>query len=118
MTITRKGCTRIVILWRGYAVKLPNFADGWKLFLKGLLANMQEAAFSKAGWPELCPVLLGVPGGWLLVMRRARPLTREEFDSLDLEAWVDRGDYVVPAEIKMDSFGYIGSQLVAVDYGN
>jgi hypothetical protein len=51
-------------------------------------------------------------------MRRARELTRLEFDQIDLEQWLDRGDYMIPAEPKMDSFGWIGEQLVAVDYGN
>jgi len=80
---------------------------------------MQERKFSRTGWPELCPVLFSLPGGWLLVMRRARELTREEFDSLDLSAFVNQNsNYVVPAELKMDSFGWIGTQLVAVDYGD
>jgi hypothetical protein len=36
-----------------------------------LLANMQERDLSKLGWPELCPVVFAVPGGRLVVMRRA-----------------------------------------------
>jgi hypothetical protein len=38
------------------AYKLPSFYS-WKHFLLGLLANMQEAEFSRTGRPELCPVL-------------------------------------------------------------
>lgn len=90
----------------------------WRLFLHGLLANMQEAKFSKTGWPELCPVLFAFPGGFLIVMRRARPLTRSEFDSLDLERWIEKEAYTIPAEPKMDSFGWLDGRLVAVDYGS
>lgn len=113
-----RGSTRTVFLLGALAIKLPSVVE-WRLFLLGLLANMQERKFSRTGWPELCPVLFSLPGGWLLVMRRARELTREEFDSLDLSAFVNQNsNYVVPAELKMDSFGWIGTQLVAVDYGD
>jgi hypothetical protein len=111
------GTTRIVVLFRAHAFKFPRFT-AWRLFLHGLLANMQEARFSRAGYPELCPVSWSIWGGFLVVMRRAQPLTRSEFDSLDLEKWVDRGDYIIPAEPKMDSFGYLEGKLVAVDYGS
>jgi len=90
----------------------------WRLFLLGLLANMQERMFSKCKWPELCPVLFSVPGGWFLIMRRAKPLTRVEFDNLDLERWIKKENYTIPAEIKMDSFGWVDGKLVAVDYGS
>lgn len=112
-----QGVTRHVLLVGSVAIKVPRVSE-WRLFLLGLLANMQEAIFSKTRWPELCPVLWHVPGGWLVVMRRARVLTDDEFAALDLESWVDRGDYVIPAEVKPDSFGYLDGQLVAVDYGN
>lgn len=113
----RYGTTRTVILVRDWAFKIPSFVE-WRLFLHGLLANMQERKFARTGWPELCPVLWSLPGGWLVVMRRARPLTRAEFDDLDCEAWLNKADYCVPAEAKMDSFGWLGDKLVVVDYGN
>lgn len=111
------GCTRRVLLLGRYAVKVPAMTE-WRLFLLGLLANMQEALFSKAGWPELCPVVWSLPGGFLVVMRRARELTDDEFLALDLEQWVKRDEYVVPVEIKSDSFGILDGRLVAIDYGN
>lgn len=128
-SLTHKNCrleygvTRRVLLVGPWALKVPAVTE-WRLFLLGLLANMQETLWSKTGWPELCPVLWSVPGGFLVVMRRARILTEDEFLALDMESWVDRGDYIVPAEIKSDSFGYldeadfVNCQLVAVDYGN
>ena len=112
-----RGTTRNVILIGSAAIKIPSFIE-WRLFLLVLLANMQERQFWKARWPELCPVVFSLPGGWLNIMKRAKPLTREEFERLDLESWVDRDDYVVPAEIKMDSFGWLDGRLVTIDYGN
>lgn len=118
MTLNRMGCTRIVFLIGAWAVKVPNVCYGWRLFLIGLLANMQERTFSKAGWPELCPVLWSIPGGWLVVMPRARPLTDDEFLALDYDAFTDKPEYVVPVEDKADSFGWLGDRIVALDYGS
>lgn len=113
------GCTREVFLVGPWAIKIPQFRYEWRHFLQGLLANMQEVQWwTNFPQPQLCPVLWGLPGGWLIIMKRAQPLTRDQFDSIDLKAWCDRGDWIVPAEIKLDSFGWIGDQLVAVDYGS
>lgn len=114
------GVTRKVLLIGDWAIKVPNF-DEWRLFLLGLLANMQEAAFSRAGWPELCPVLFSLPGGWLIVMRRARVLTDVEWTDMDEKfkrGFMQNSEYTVPAELKSDSFGWLNGRLVAVDYGN
>lgn len=112
-----RGTTRVVFLIGRFAVKVPAVSE-WRLFLLGLLANMQEVQWSAAGFPELCPVMWSIPGGVCLVMQRARTLTEAEFNALDIKSWLDRGDYVVPAELKPDSFGYLDGRLVAVDYGN
>jgi hypothetical protein len=60
--------------------------------LYGLLAKMQERAFSKTGWPELCPVKFYIPGGFLVVMPYARPLTFEEWRAFNYRDFVSRGD--------------------------
>lgn len=112
------GTTRtVVLLWR-WALKFPSTVE-WRLFLQGLLANMQETKFSEMKMPELCPVLWSLPGGFLVVMPRVKILSREEFDETDLETFVknEGGSCVLPAEIKMDSFGWLNGCLVAVDYG-
>lgn len=114
------GVTRKVLLIGNWAIKVPNF-DEWRTLLLGLLANMQEKTFSAMGEPDLCPVLFSLPGGWMIVMRRARVLTDEEFalwEEWDRRAWLDRGDWLIPAELKSDSFGYLDGRLVVVDYGN
>lgn len=113
--IAMLGATRAVLLVGDAAIKVPRMTT-WRTFLNGLLANMQEREFSRAGWPELCPVLFSIPGGWLVVMRRAAPLTDAEWCTVHPE-WAERGEYVVPVELKRDSFGVLGGRIVAIDYG-
>lgn len=119
--VVRTGATRIVFLVGTYAVKIPNVCNGWKLFLLGLLANMQEATFSSMGWRTLCPVLWSLPGGWLVVMPRVRVMTREEFDTWDYEAWAAREAADMPNEfldVKPENFGWWRGRLVVLDYGS
>lgn len=114
------GTTRTVLLLGRYALKFPAMVE-WRLFLLGLLANMQERTFSRTGWPELCPVLFSLPGGWMVIMQRARVLTDEEWlklDSQEVHDFINKQDYIVPVELKSDSFGWLNGKLVAVDYGN
>ncbi len=111
------GTTRAVFLTRRLAFKVPT-PSHWQNFLLGLLGNMQERQFSTAGWPELCPVLFSLPGGFLVVMARAEPLTDLEWSMLEYERYVDREDYRVPVENKRSSFGVYRGKIVAIDYGN
>lgn len=122
MKILRTGCTRIVIVTKRFAFKLPNFLDGWSMFLRGLLANLEEAGWSKMLWKNensmgLCPVVFSLKGGFLIVMRKARILTWEEFCEFDYETFT-RTKAPIPVEQKADSFGWLDGEIVAVDYGN
>lgn len=110
-----QGATRVVICAGPYAFKLPTPLSGWRNFLFGLLGNMQERAFSVLD--GCCPVVASIPGGWLLVARRARVMTEDEFGAFDVEKFCEREGYIIPAEHKSDSFGYINGAVVAVDYG-
>jgi hypothetical protein len=130
----RNGVTREVLLTTRYAIKLPKLTGGWSFFLRGLLANMQERRCGAARWPELCPVVCSMPGGWILVMRRTEPLTDErwkefrreligdEIDATDyrrgfIKPWNDESaTYVVPVDVRRDSFGLLDGSIVAVDY--
>lgn len=109
------GTTRIVILWGKIALKLPNVRR-WRLFLHGLLANLQERTFGTL--EGCCPVLCSDPLGFALVMRRARPLSDEEWAAFDYEGFIHRQSHRVPAENKRDSFGWLDGEIVAVDYGS
>lgn len=124
----RTGVTRDVFLVGSLAFKLPKLTYGWKCFLQGLLANMQERQFAATGWPEFCPIRFSIPGGWLVVMSRARPLTAAELATAPIEMkpfahgavpWLTLdADYIIPVECKEDSFGVFEGRIVAVDYGN
>lgn len=120
-----RGLTREVILTRRYAIKVPKLSRGWKLFRHGLRSNAQERDFARLGWKELCPVVFSLPGGWLIVMRRARPLTDAEWEAFDAAAF--RGgspahelgqERRIPVELKKHSFGVLDGRIVAVDYGS
>ena len=121
--INRQGCSRIVIVTRNSAWKIPAIYDSanhwsWKAFCQGMLANMQEVVFSKAGWPELCPVTFKLPLGLLVVMPRVEVMTSEEFAEWDVDNFVEKEDYCVPAEKKYNSFGWLNGRPVCIDYGN
>ena len=116
VTVDLTGCTRHVLLVGPWAIKVPALWS-WKLFLCGLLANMQERQFSACGWSELCPVTFSIPGGWMLVMQRATVMTEAEFVNFDVKAFCERKDGVVPAEHKASSFGWLDGRVVALDYG-
>lgn len=100
-----------------YAFKLPR-RTSWRSFLQGLLANMQEAEFATTGWPQLCPVLFSLPGGFLVVMPRVREMSEADWDAFDAGEFLDKPDYHVPAEYKRDSFGWLNGRIVAIDYGS
>lgn len=112
-----KGATRWVFLTKRYAIKIPSLSS-WGLFLTGLLANIQECVFSKVKWPELCPVIWSIRGGWLVVMPRTVPISDEIWESFDYELFTDHPDYVVPVENKRSSFGWLNGHIVATDYGS
>lgn len=124
------GCTRSVILIGTYAVKIPRLNYGWTQFIKGLLGNMQEVHYSKMKDKRICPVLFAIPGGFLLVMPRCKELSEVEFTNINInDYWKQHlkninektmycGDFVVPVEHKIDSFGIINNNIVAIDYGS
>lgn len=115
------GCTRTVLSIGNYSFKFPSIIE-YRLFLLGLLANMQESLFSKyeAIQDKLCPVVFSIPGGFLVVMKRATVLTDEEFLELydDLDKFIENDDLWIPMEKKSDSFGWLDGKLVSIDYGN
>lgn len=120
------GVTRTVILTKRWAIKLPCLVYGWKFFLYGFLANMQEAAWSGID-ERLCPVRIALPGGLLVVMPRCERLTDEEFIAEVIPHWGQQVDsetglplptsVLFPVEMKTCSFGRLNGRIVAVDYG-
>ena len=112
------GVTRTVILTRRWAIKLPCLVYGWKYFLYGFLANMQEREWS--GYDErLCPVRWAAPLGVLIIMPRCEPVIDSGLLDEEIHNWANCGTDkdLLPVELKSDSFGRLNGRLVAVDYG-
>ena len=136
------GVTRDTFLIGELAFKLPKLTGGWKCFLQGLLANMQERAF--AGYSnKLCPVYYANQFGLLVIMQRAEIITQTDFENIMLTCtpadkqhfsdkeglrllyrdtsrfmMKDSQGNILPGEFKRDSFGRINGELVLVDFGN
>jgi hypothetical protein len=111
--LVRTGRNRWVILTRRWAIKVPR-PTSWRDFLFGLINNMNEAAWSRAGTGR-CPVALAAPGGFAIVMPRLRILDEVGFEGMDVAAFNAR--HGLRAEAKPDSFGWHNGEIVAVDYG-
>jgi hypothetical protein len=116
----RAGAMREVFLVGRWAVKLPKITRGWRQFLRGLLSNMEEREFSAKGYPEFCPVVLSLPGGWLVVMRRTKPLTDEFLATFDMLGFLmpEDGRLFPEVEPKGDSLGMLDGRVVIIDYGS
>lgn len=100
-----------------WALKFPS-CSSWRRFVHGMLANDQERQFSAMGDPRLCPVVLGLPLGLLVVMPRAAPLSATSDDPPGLAEYLVRLEFGdLPVEPKASSFGHVGGRVVAVDYG-
>lgn len=110
----------MVVFAFGLAFKIPSVFE-WRLFLHGLIGNMQERTFSGFCPDKLCPLLFSLPGGFLNVMPECKPLSSEfyldEFDFDDFCACDEGADVSGIVEDKRDSFGVLGNRIVAVDYG-
>ncbi len=107
------GVMRIVLLVGPYAIKFPSPRYGWVMFLRGLLSDMSE---TRQGKPAcrcyyLCPVLFSVPGGWMIVMRRAQPLP----DGMWHEGLLPNPPRNL--DDKAENFGLLDGTVVLLDYG-
>jgi len=114
----RDGVMREVFLVGRWAIKIPKLTRGWRNFLRGLLASIHEREMSTLGWPELCPIVFALPGGWMVIMRRAEPLSDEDFADIDLDRiFMPEDGRVIPGEPKGSSLGRFKGRIVVVDYG-
>lgn len=126
------GCSRWVILTERYAIKFPNFRYRYPAILWGLLHNLSESSWwaaSTGAYDDdrsvrpyqrlLCPVVYRAPLGVVIVMRRAQVLDRR-WECPVVFRWLnDRftaADVSCPAELKVESFGILDGEIVAIDY--
>jgi hypothetical protein len=112
------GSTRLVLGLGPYAIKIAKEERGRR-------CNRFEAALWKRTTEErrkmLCPILATIPFGFVLVMKRATPISEEEKDRLISTDGFPDWDYVppdetAPFEYKASDWGRFEGRLVALDY--
>ena len=118
----QQGATRYVLVTKRWVFKFPRWSDesrnrgrvksGWELFLRGLLANMQERLFWTTKDERLCPVVFYIWGGWLVVMPRCEWPVPEEQQPPD-EHWDG-----LPYDPNPTNVGRYQGRLVLIDYGS
>lgn len=110
------GTTRLVILVGKYAIKVPR-PKWWKSFLKGIIANLDESLWYKNSpldWKlKMAPVIGCYLKGFILIMRRAEPLTLEQYGSISIKDY-----YLIPMDNKIQNFGIYKGNIVLVDYAD
>jgi hypothetical protein len=109
------GSTRIVFCIGPFAIKIPK-PRNWKIFLRGLLANMDEIMWYRNSPADLklkmCPPIFCL-GGWILISKRARCLVLSEWYSINPEEF-----YPIPVDFKIENFGVYNGRIVLVDYAD
>jgi len=116
-----KGATRTVLVFKQIVIKIPTFLS-WRLFLNGLLANMQEKLFSGVD-DCLCPVVYANNFGFVLMMKKASiiPLrvNHSAFCSyLENRYKNNNMKEFILSDLKPSNWGILEGKLVKVDYGN
>ena len=119
------GASRLVLLAGSLAIKFPcikreSVLSRWGQVRQGRNCNRAERAAWRAGkFPHLCPILCADRFGWIVVMRRAAPMSAAEFD-----AWFHSDDWPhipfepTPYELKSEDAGRLPcGRLVMIDYG-
>lgn len=120
MKVNRKGVTRVIIELDTVVIKIPK-PWIWNHFLRGILANINErrtweynsGKYEKGISHLLCPVLWTSWGGWILVMRRAVPLSREDWDVVTISEHVK----YFPGDDTLSNYGWLNARPVKFDYG-
>lgn len=123
MKINFKGVTRIVIVFKTVVVKMPK-PFVWNHFLRGVLGNIEEARTWKwnSGKYErglshlLCPVVWVSWGGWILIMKKARTLTEDEWFVTDYSVEEHLREFAGDDSIR--NYGYYQGRLVKIDYAD
>lgn len=110
MELVTTGRNRVVVVTRRWAFKLPS-TRCWRDFLFGLLNNMNEAAWHREHH-GYCPVAWAAPLGLLIIMPRVDILSDTDFCYLD-----ELLPQLPGVERKASSWGWLGEQPVAIDFG-
>ena len=120
---TKIGATRIVFIFNKIVIKIPNIKE-YRLFLHGILANMQEYTFYKRSKREdLAKVYFISPLGLFIIMRKAKVFCNKVNHLNFLNMIEDKykndvmKDFML-SDCKVTNWGIINKKLVKIDYGN
>ena len=121
----RCGASRLAFLIGRIAIKVPcikhvSVLTRWGQVRQGRNCNLAEhAAWVEQKFPHLCPILWADRFGWIVVMKRAAPMSAAEFDD-----WFHSSDWPhvpfepVPYELSEKDAGCLPcGRQVMIDYG-
>ena len=108
MFINKQGSTRVVFVFKKIVIKIPSFVE-YKLFLYGLLANVQEYTFSKMNRRDLGKVYFVSRFGLINIMKK--------YKVLDWNDWEYRKQEIVRIYEKDDMKEFMLSDLKPQNWG-
>lgn len=111
----RRGVTRIVLVTKKYAIKVPRLYDckghkAWS-FVRGWAANMSEWDWTNYEGAEVCPVIKSYFGSLINVYPKCRVATEEE-----AELNYPKMRFKTPSDTKASNFGWYKGKFVWLDY--
>jgi len=118
------GITRTVFIFNKFVIKIPTFKQ-YNLFLRGLLANLNEKSFSGIH-SDLARVYWCCGLGFLLIMERAEVIDNDGgkwgscwhfIKMLEEKYKDDKLKSFLLSDCKPSNWGLIGDRLVKIDYG-
>ena len=117
----KQGATRKVFVFKKVVVKIPTIIE-YRLFLNGILANLQEKSFSGIH-SDLAKVKFCDKLGLILIMEKVDVLSNDinwlDFNNSLKEKYKnDKLKDFLLSDCKPSNWGYINNHLVKVDYGD
>lgn len=117
----KKGATRIVFVFNGFVVKIPNFLVQHDHFLIGCCANWSERKTCRQfrGWGGMAVKHRVIPTwfcswfGLFQIQAKASVLKNDAFLNDYEKAFFKK----ITSDIKPPNFGYYKGRLVCIDYG-
>lgn len=122
MYINKQGSTRIVFVFKNIVIKIPSFVE-YKLFLYGLLANIQECTFSKINRKDLGKIYFVSKFGFINIMKRYKVLGWDDWEYIkkEIEKTYEKDDMkdfmlsdLKPQNWGVDEYG----RYIKIDFGN
>lgn len=117
--IDLKGCTRIVLLTKNYAFKIPT-VKSYKLFLNGLLANLEERIWTTVDIKCINNSYYCNRFGLLVIQKRVRHVNHRGLFWIEQRRLRILSEYpeIHKRDIKPENYGYNEvNQLVKIDIG-